>query len=93
MITQSFYHYVQLFIQLFPTLLLILSIILLVRSIYNLWQWRKKDKHAQAGGFIEVDGVIEPIEAPDNQAKDYHTQKIFTSIAGIIIALLLMKYL
>lgn len=88
-----FIFFTKLFIQLFPTLLLILSIILLVRSIYNLWQWRKKDKHAQAGGFIEVDGVIEPIEAPDNQAKDYHTQRIFTSIAGIIIALLLMKYL
>ena len=80
-----FIFFTKLFIQLFPTLLLILSIILLVSSIYNLWQWRKKNKHAQAGGFIEVDGVMNP-SFTDNH-KDYHTQRIFTSIAGIILAL------
>src|SRR5699024_5256289 len=88
-----FIFFTKLFIQIFTTLLLILSIILLVSSISILCHWRKKNKHAQAVGFIEVDGVIEPVEAPYNQAKDYHTQRIFTSFAGIIIALSLMKYL
>lgn len=88
-----FIFFTKLFIQIFPSLLLIMSIVLLGRSAYNLWQWRKKDKHAQAGGFIEVDGVIEPIESPDYQAKDYHKQRIFASIAGILLSLLLMKYL
>lgn len=88
-----FIFFTQLFIQIFPTLLLIFSILLLIRSTYHLWQWREKDKHAQAGGFIEIDGVIEPIEAPNNQTRDYHKQRIFTSIIGIILALLLMQYL
>ncbi len=88
-----FIFFTKLFIQIFPTLLLILSIALLIRSVYHLWQWRKKDKHAQAGGFIEVDGVIEPIEAPNDQTRDYHKQRIFTSIIGIVLSLLLMKYL
>lgn len=88
-----FVFFTRLFIQIFPALLLIVSIVIFVKSARKSWQLRKKDKDAQSGGFIEVDGVIEPIEVPDDQAKDYHKQRMLMSAAGILLALLLMRYL
>lgn len=85
--------FTRIFIQLFPAILLITSTIAFIRTSLQMWQWRKQKQAADHGGFIEKNGVIEPIEAPSEEPRNDLKQRLFLSIVGIILAILLIQYL
>ncbi|RPA62463.1 hypothetical protein EF384_02280 [Aerococcus agrisoli] len=88
-----FSFFTRLFLQIFPTLLLIGSIIVLVRSIYYIWLWHKQNNASESGQFIQdEDGVLIPIDEPDYAQLDLLKRRIMLATLGLVFALFLLYY-
>lgn len=85
--------FTSLFIQIFPILLTVGSTIVIIRTGYQLWQWRKQDKAANQGNFIEEDGLIIPVDEPEDNQLDYLKRRLAIAILALLIGLTLLNYL
>jgi uncharacterized SAM-binding protein YcdF (DUF218 family) len=86
-----FSFFTRLFVQIFPTLLLLVSLFVLVRSTYYIWQWHKQADASESGKFIQDEnGVLIPIDEPNDEQLDILKRRILLASLGLILSLFLI---
>lgn len=74
-----------------PPLLFIGSIVVGLRTAYQLWQWHKQSKKYDEGGFVEENGLIIPIADPDYSVRDALRLRLVYAVIIFVIAALILQ--